>query len=79
MKVAINTGRIRDLEGGSQRYKLRFDGITEYLHETWNAFEEKIKDVVKRNLVIIDIQNERAHVTATKSRKGKRSPTNCGY
>ena len=67
--------KLRDLEDRSRRNNLRFDGITESLHETWDVCEEKIKDVVKNNLGLTDIQIERAHRTAaTKRQKEKGLP-----
>ena len=62
--------KLRDLEDRGRRNNLRFDGITESLHETWDVCEEKIKDVVKNNLGLTDIQIERAHRTAATKRQG---------
>ena len=56
--------KIVDLENRSRRNNLRVDGITEHANETWQVYEEKIKELLKNRLQLKeDIKIESAHRT----------------
>ena len=54
----------------TKRNNLRFDGITEEESESWDRSEEKIREILKKDLEIneTDIEIERAHRSGKKYR-----------
>ena len=65
--------KLRDLEYQSHRDNLRFDGVREYEHESWNDREEILKDFLFEHLGLWNIKIERGHRTEKKNKDTSRT------
>ena len=67
------TWKIRNLEDRSRRNNLRIDGLPESLNESWKITEEKVQHLFNETLNLTNVNIERAHRTANKTKKQKES------
>ena len=65
------TWKIRNLEDRSRWNNSRIDGLPESLNESWKITEEKVQHLFKETLNLTNVNIERAHRTANKTKKQK--------
>ena len=67
----INYNKLVDLEDRSRRCNLRINGVTEKKDETWEQCEDEIQNIFNENLVLENIDIERAHRSKGKTSSNK--------
>ena len=69
--------KISEIEDRSRRNNIRVDGVTEEKGETWEDCENKVLEILRDKLDIVDMTIERAHRVKPyqnkKNKKGKAS------